>query len=331
MKRAAMLLMSAVLAGLLGYLGVEAFIPAEKEALPQAKTQPAAVSFPLVTRLDIARDYGYFIGDVIPLTLVVEARKEVVVDLVNLPRQGEQHGLFEVRDVTITSAVRADEVTTYRAAYHLQYFGAAPLAIKFAPLEILYAQASDRNTVTQTYRYKSLFSQPVTINIARIGPYQPTEALDPKGPLTDRRPALFWTAGIFGMICLMAAAGGWGRSWWHHYCRQHDPAPNTIAEKALQRLRRNETLLTSEERHGVAVATQLSRIMRDYLQDTWGVSAYALTPTELAARLNGNPQVHDVLGLLQRCDACKYEAGKADENEVDFLWDEAVTLFEQLD
>jgi hypothetical protein len=104
-----------------------------------------------------------------------------------------------------------------------------------------------------------------------------------------------------------------------------------LAEKARQRLRGNDTLLTSEERHGVAAATQLSRIMRDYLQDAWGVSAYALTPTELAARLNGNPQVHDILGLLQRCDTCKYEAGIADEDAVHFLWDEAVILFEQLD
>jgi hypothetical protein len=34
---------------------------------------------------------------------------------------------------------------------------------------------------------------------------------------------------------------------------------------------------------------------------------------------------------LQRCDACKYEPALAEEDAVQFLWEEAVTLFEHLD
>jgi hypothetical protein len=265
MKRAVLLLMSAALVSLLGYLGVEAFIPvATTPEPPQAAAPSGSAPFPIVTRFEIARDYGYFIGDVIPLALVVEVRKGVVVDLVNLPHKGEQHGLFEVRDVTITPSFQADGTTLYRAAYRLQYFGAAPLATEFEPLEILYAPASDRDAATQAYQYKSLFSQPVHINISRIGPYQPTKALDPKGPLPDRRLALFWGPSILGAVCLMAAVGGWGRAWWRGRHR-HTIVGDTLAEEALQRLRHHATLLAADESHRVAVATQLGHIMRDYL------------------------------------------------------------------
>jgi len=62
----------------------------EKSDTP-AEPTPAPASFPIVTSFELPRDYGYFIGDEIPLTLMIESQKGVVIDLVNLPRQGEQH------------------------------------------------------------------------------------------------------------------------------------------------------------------------------------------------------------------------------------------------
>ena len=57
--------------------------------------------FPILTRFELPRDYGYFIGDEIPLTLVVETSQGVVLDLVNLPKQGETHG--PIRDSRLTA------------------------------------------------------------------------------------------------------------------------------------------------------------------------------------------------------------------------------------
>ena len=331
MKRVAWFLVSVVLMSLLGYLGVEAFIPvATAPPTSQEEVQSKSEPFPITTRFELDRDYGYFIGDVISLTLIVEARQGVVVDLVNLPQKGEQHGLFEIRDATITSSVHDDAVTIHRAAYRLQYFGAAPLAVEFEPLEILYALDSSRGAVAPTYQYQALFSQPLRINISRIGPYQPTKALDPKGPLTDKRLVLFWGTSILGTMCVIAAVGGWGRVWWRSR-HPHVIACANGVETALQRLRHNEKALALDGDHRVAAATQLGHIMRDYIQGAWNVSAHTLTPTELAARLQGTPQVDDLLGLLQRCDACKYEPYTADKGDVHFLWEETVTLFENLD
>ncbi len=75
--------------------------------MPEGETQ-AAKRFPIVTRLEMERAYGFFIGDEIPLTLEIEIESGVVLDLVNLPREGEQHGAFEVRRFHLTSTEQPD-------------------------------------------------------------------------------------------------------------------------------------------------------------------------------------------------------------------------------
>lgn len=125
---------------------------AQPDAQPEGETQ-AVKRFPIVTRLEMERAYGFFIGDEIPLTLEIEIESGVVLDLVNLPREGEQHGAFEVRHFHLTSTEQPDARRLYRADYRLQYFGAAPLTLKFKPLEILYAAAEHRDDVAQRYLY----------------------------------------------------------------------------------------------------------------------------------------------------------------------------------
>ena len=185
MKRA-LLILTVLLTAMLSGLSSEAFILAEFDAEPEPESVETD-RFPIVTRIDMARDYGFFIGDEIPLTLTIEVENDVVLDLMNLPRAGDQHGLFEIREMVLTSSTDENRITTYDVRYQLQYFGAAPLTIEFKPLEILYALGQERSSLTQMYTYKSLFTQPVIVNISRIGPYRPTQALGPKGPLDNQR------------------------------------------------------------------------------------------------------------------------------------------------
>jgi hypothetical protein len=306
---------------------------AKPETQPESQGEEAK-RFPIVTRLEMARAYGFFIGDEIPITLEIEAEPGVVLDLVNLPREGEQHGSFEVRNFHLTSVDQPNAHRLYRADYRLQYFGAAPLTLQFEPLEILYASAQNRDEVAHHYIYKSLFTQPVTINISRIGPYRPTLALGPKGPLNEARPWRIWTAAVLGGLCVLAAIGGGGREWWR-YCQQRRgrmDGLHSAAAQTLQRLRREEELRAPSRQPDATAVSALGSIVREYLNNAWSVSAYTLTPSELAARLAGStPQVTDVLDLLQQCDALKYQPGaQADEAE-HVLWDEAVTLFERMD
>ena len=332
--KTAVLILCVTLAGLLSVWGVEAFILAEPEPEVETKTETApSERFPIVTRIELPRDYGFFIGDEIPLTVIIEASPDVVLDLVNLPRTGEQHGQLEIRDFKLTSTVGADRTTTYQAAYRMQYFGIAPFTLPFEPLEILYAARQDRDEVANAYHYKSLFTQSVSINISRIGPYRPTPALEPKGPLHDQRTAFFWIPIIGGALCMVAAFGGWGWEYWQVWKQGSGAAADTLtaAERTLERLRRSEaTPAPSAESHAPDVS-HLGAIVRAYLQDACGVSAYTLTPSELAARLEAPQQVQDVVGLLQRCETLKYQPDETSEAGEHFLWEEAVTLFEQLD
>jgi hypothetical protein len=320
MKRTAVI---AVFVGLFSYLAVVAL--AGETPQPAA---PAPEPFPIVTRFDIPRDYGYFIGDEIPLTLYIETAKDTVLDLVNLPRKGEQHGLFEIRDFALSSTYDAAGGIVYRAAYRLQYFGAAPLTLQFEPLEILYALAKD--SPTRVSNYRSLFTQPVTINISRIGPYQATQALDPKGPLTDARADLVWLPCLLGTTFLFLAIGGWRQTWRQHRRQQRPPegAQTRSSEKALHALRQPTGHFGTL--HTETPSASLGHIIRDYLQAEWNVPAFTLTPAELAVRLQEEARAQPLLDLLQQCDTCKYQP-TTDQAAERFLWEETLTLFEHLD
>lgn len=104
--------------------------------------------FPILTRLNFAHEYGFFVGDEIPLTLSIEAVEGVRVDLVNLPREGDTVGVFEVREAQIKPPHHHHGKRVYQIEYILQYFGPAPLTLTFPPLEILYAEERERDGVS---------------------------------------------------------------------------------------------------------------------------------------------------------------------------------------
>jgi hypothetical protein len=288
--------------------------------------------FPILTRFELPRDYGYFIGDEIPLTLVVEASQGVVLDLVNLPKQGEKHGLFEVRELRLTTTPDALGGTTYRAAYTLQYFGVTPLTAQFEPLEILYAHSADRLAPTHTYIYKSLLTQPIALNLARIGPYGPTGALDIAGPVADSRTALVWGSFSVGALCLLLVVGGSGRQWYaSRKCRQTSGQANLSPVAAtLEVLRQEGGALRPVTASPCAGVERLQLLLRQYIQAVYAVSASTLTTTEVGSLLSDQPFGKDILHLLARCDLVKYEAPSVSLSDVQQLWWEALTVFEKL-
>jgi hypothetical protein len=316
----------AVLAAALSYtLGSS---PRSQAAEPTTAVEP----FPILTRFEYPRNYGYFIGDEIPLTLIVETTKGVILDLVNLPKKGEKHGLFEIRDVRLTTAATMQGGTLYRAAYTLQYFGAAPLTVQFTPLEILYAQSEERLSTTQTYSYKSLLTQPVSLSLARIGPYAPTSALDIKGPVADSRTLLLWASIGAGALCLLAAIGAGSRQWYHlRKNRQASgPAYQSPAESILEILRLEGATLRHIAEVALPGVEHLQHLIRQYLGTTHGVSASTLTTSELRDLLHESPYGKELSDLLARCDTIKYESPSASRADARQLWWEAITVFEKL-
>jgi hypothetical protein len=296
------------------------------------ETAGETTPFPILTRFELPRDYGYFIGDEIPLTLVVETSEGVVLDLVNLPKQGEKHGLFEIRELRLTTIPHALGGTVYRAAYVLQYFGVTPLTVHFEPLEILYAQAGDRHGPGHTYSYKSLLTQPIALNLARIGPYGPTRALDITGPVRDSRVALVWGSFCVGALCLLLVMGRSGRQWYvSRKCRQASRQTNLSPVAAtLEALRQEGVALRPMPDAPFPGVERLQSLLRQYIQAVYAVSASTLTTTELGRLLSDQPFVKDILNVLARCDLVKYDVPSASPSEARQLWWEALTVFEKL-
>ena len=297
-----------------------------------ASPAPSPERFPILPRVELARDYGYFIGDVIPLTLVIETTDDVVLDLVNLPHKGETHGVFEVRDLTLTSTSMANRQIVYKANYSLQYFGPTPLTTPFEPLEILYALPEDRVATTGTYTYKSLYTQAVPINLARLGPPHQTAALALEGPVEDGRTSLIHTGFAMGTLCLLVALGGGGWEWRQRRQRQRRAMPDApgVAETTLQMLRHEGERFRAFAVPTVPAAARLSQLIRHYVQEDHGVFALTLTTAELRDSLRDKRCGPELFDLLVRCDDLKYQAPSSAYAEEQQLWWDAMTLFEKL-
>lgn len=313
--------------GVLEYFAVRLFTspPAVSSATPIER-------FPVLSRFEFPRNYGYFIGDEIPLTLVIETTGDVILDLVNLPGKGEKHGVFEVRNVTITSSTVSPEKKIYRAAYTLQYFGPTPLITHFGPLEILYAWPKERVSMG-TYAYQRLFTQPVPISLSRIGPFQPARALEMKKPMDDPRFGIIWTTFILGALCVLAAVGGWSREWWKNR-QQNRILPNrsqTAVEDALRTLQYEETVFFPPAvDSSLSAEVRLAEILREYIRRRYSLPVSSLTTAELASSLAGVPLAPELLSILERCEALKYAPPSSSSTEERELWWEATVLFQKL-
>jgi hypothetical protein len=145
---------------------------------------------------------------------------------------------------------------------------------------------------------------------------------------------VIWSLFGFGTVLVLLGVGGWGRAWYTAWQRRCSPATRnlTAAEEALQRLHQEATdLFRPLPSSMLSVGVRLGNIIRTYLQTTYQIPAFALTISELAASLNGAPGAHDLLKVLEQCEALKYQqpaaTSPAAEQE---LWWSTAALFETL-
>lgn len=215
----------ALLSALLTYLASQP--PAETQHTPFATFAIGmpVEKFPILPRFEVPRNYGFFIGDEIPLQLVIETTGDVMVNLEKLPQKGQKHGPFEVSDMRITRQTPAGHGVIYRVAYALQYFGPTPLTAVFEGVEILYASATD-GPYPRASAYKRLVTQPVSIDMARLSPLHLTASRRPKGALQDQRMLTVWLGVVCTAICL-TAGGVLGVKAWQQKVRQQ-PKSQTV-------------------------------------------------------------------------------------------------------
>ncbi len=288
--------------------------------------------FPILPRFEVPRNYGFFIGDEIPLTLVIETDDDVVLDLVNLPQKGEKHGLFEVRDVSITSHTTSSGRTVYRAAYTLQYFGATPLTAPFKGLEILYADAADRTGPQPEYTYKSLITQPVLLNMSRIGPFRSTSPKPHKAPVEDRRIVTMALSGTVGVLCLAIALIGWYKEWQRYALHRREVETCALSPEAhtLQMLQDEGHALYPDNYEIFPLVPRLSHIIKDYVQTAYQLPAFSMTTAELSGQLHDQPYARDIMFLLEQCDALQYQPPDQQHDDGQQLWWETTAFYEKL-
>ncbi len=270
---------------------------------------PENEAFPITVDFHCPRNFGFHIGDEIPLTVTMEAEDGPIVDLVNLPQKGETHGPFEVRDVRIRKG-RENGRAVYTVFYELQSFEPAIAVdrLKFPPLRISYATEGDWNPVESKYHYRSLFSQAFDIFVSRTATYfGPMK--DIKGPIEDGRTALIWkvTTVVGGLMVLLALI-----TWPWDFIRRRrrvggespNPTPRDRAIKALQEAR--ETCFNYED-HRKRLFFEINAILRSFLRDVCGLNTANKPSMEIVHELKDRPFYEELKGFVARINQVIYE------------------------
>jgi hypothetical protein len=266
-------------------------------------------AFPISIDFQCPRNFGFHIGDEIPLTVTLETRKGSILDLVNLPQAEEIHGRFEVRSVRVRKRRKSDGIV-YTVFYRLQSFEPAIAVdrLEFPPLRISYGTEGDWNPVESKYHYRNLFSQPFDIFVSRTATYYgPMKEI--KGPIMDERITFIWKATIVagGPMVFMAFF-----TWPWEFIRRRrrvgrespNPTPRDRALKALQEAR--ERCFNYED-HRKHLFFEINTILRNFLKDVYGLNTANRPSMGIVRQLKEHPCYEELKGFVARINQVIYE------------------------
>lgn len=278
--------------------------------------------FPILPRFEVPRNYGFFIGDQIPLRLIIEIADDIVVNLEKLPQKGQKHGPFEIADMQISRQTTAGHGAIYQVSYSLQYFGPTPLTAAFEGVEILYASVTERHPPRQTSTYKRVVTQPVLINMARLSPLHHTASRKPKGAIHHQRMLTVWLGGIFTAFCL-TAGGVLGVKAWRQRVQHASQSLPLAPEKQDLHL----PLYAAPSPHdGVSdhatLLQRLRRTLQAHIQSVYGLPAASMSSAEIAEQLPNHPDAKAIMSLLEWCDTLSSQTPyQPYEDEQGLYWD----------
>jgi hypothetical protein len=272
-------------------------------------TPPDPEAFPMTIDFECPRDFGFHIGDEIPLTVTLAARKGVILDLVDLPQENDIHGPFEVRHRRVHRRIES-RGTTYTVFYRLQCFTPAIAVdrVQFPPLQILWATQEDWDPMESRYRYRTLFSQPYEIFVSRTATYVGVMK-DIKGPIPDRKAAFLWKIAVVGGgMLVIAALITWP---WNFIRKRREttqahacPTAKDRALKALQEAREN---CFNYDDHRKRLYFELNAILRDFLKEVFALPGANRPAMEIVRQLKERPEYEELLDLVNRINRVIYE------------------------
>jgi hypothetical protein len=281
-------------------------------------------------RFETPRDFGYHIGDLIPLTLLIETGTGVVIDLESLPHRGEAIGLFEVRNVRIDHSGTLSG-SAYRIQFTLQSFvpATAALAAVFPPLELRFALPEDR-LADGEYVYRAVTLPPhlFFLSPTAIGPVALRSL---KGSVIPQTGWFFWGALGLGAVFLATGLGrlAWGVArWWKQ---------RSVQERSRAARRAMRTLKVLRERYVACEETtpylfsKASGVLRRFLTEECAIPARVETTHQIGERFRGHPLESELTEVLERCNQVIYDGDRPTPSERDGILREVTTLIGRLE
>jgi hypothetical protein len=265
--------------------------------------------FPMTIDFHCPRNFGVHIGDEIPLTVTLEPRKGVILDLVNLPQKKDTHGPFEVRDMRVRKREENGR-TVYTVSYQLQCFTPAIAVnkVNFPPLHIGYATKEDWDPMELKYRYRDLFSQPFEILFSRTATYFGSMK-DVKGPILDKKATFMSKMAIIaGGVMVLAALITWPLNFIRKRQKMSQEQPRLTAKdralKALQEAREN---CFNYDDHRKRLYFEVNAILRNFLQEVFSLPTANRPSLEIIKQLKGRPEYEELMDLMGRINRVIYE------------------------
>jgi len=294
---------------LLPFLTMGAASPPD-ESLESGDADPSAQElFPITIDFHCPRNFGFHIGDEIPLTVTLEAREGIILDLVNLPRKNDIHGPFEVRDMKMRKR-RENGRTVVTVSYQLQCFTPAIAVnrVSFPPLYIGYATQEDWDPMELKYRYRSLFSQSFEILFSRTATYFGSMK-EMKGPIPDKKAAVLWKMAIFAGG-LMALAGL--ITWPLNFIRRRQkmaqpPRCLTAKDRALKALQEARENCFNYDDHRKRLYFEVNAILRNFLKEVFALPTANRPALEMIGQLKERPEYEELMDLVRRINRVIYE------------------------
>lgn len=265
--------------------------------------------FPITIDFHCPRNFGFHIGDEIPLTVTLTAKEGIIVDLINLPQKRDTHGPFEIRHMKVRKRQENGQ-TIYTVSYRLQCFTPAIAVdrLSFPPLRISYAAKEDWDPMESEYHYQGLFSQPYDIFVSRTASYfGPMKDL--KGPMMDRRIAVMWkVALIMGGLLTLAGLVSWPWEFIRKKQRVGKQSPSlTAADRALQALYEARENCFNYEDHRKRLFFEINAILRDFLREVCGLNTANRPSMEIINQLKDRPGYEDLRDFVARINQVIYE------------------------
>jgi hypothetical protein len=298
-----------------------------KSTIP-AQANPAQKSCEngdVLMQVSSQRDYGYRIGDVIPIRITILAGDNVMIDFSSLKQGvlGFTGSDFQLAadDPVVISTQAKDGGTEYIIDLNVQSFVPEPL-IDFT-VDLAYSTGFVPGTTELDWNVLTTPDFVISTSITTdAGTSYKEGSTSPTG---NGSPWLMWPALILGFVLVLLWPARRLLSWLNRVRPGRRLPANEVAWKSL------DNTFASAREHGFSDGhyKQISSAVRLYVGATLkgnGKDFETLTRAEVTAQLIGHPQIATISSVLAKCDQALYTKVALSDEENRLLIEEIEIL-----